>query len=651
MDDYGDALMLPSSHAQSVLDRMTTEERFNLTDLLKRLQGWYGTDSEGREVRFHPEMRGVLWGMALAKLADHFRGAGNNKRALFFMESAWNVCRYPVFAWNAALLAIELQESTILERFLHSYLAEYPTALSNQLFTLIDPELSREKLDDYAASARAILSSLGPTSGQASAERSDLTTAALALHRELDSYIEFLSNIEMVRSSQEEFHSKLSVTLSAIRVAVESCDPRLGPLSIAPLLKNGMSAFAPLYESAGQAVDRFSSAMVSLLKGEHQHLEQVRSGVGELANKIQLVEATGTIRQVALAMVLGKQAERYLEDVPAYEKITLNVTDRVVRQLRRERKFSDIRLLLGDATHRMPQSWKPIRESAGFVERAFWDISEYLAFGARYQDQRDRIKWTPGSYSKAWFQLADVAVEEEQLDSALRYVDLGLELEADHPELWNLKGLILNRTKQHEEALTCYRRAAMVREWAPEWQVARAYRGQGATLIDLGRLDEAEAAFLLSQELEPDNDVAKKELDFIRKTQATARIQNSGSTLRFQESPYDPLTIKLRSEVENLEPIPGPKTVGPENYSRILKAFMEHGWPGFEEMFDQIVPQTRPDYVKVKRDLLREPAFGLGTQQNAARLAEVWATESDPEKRKAAIKAAIEKIQRNSRKS
>ncbi len=324
-------------------------------------------------------------------------------------------------------------------------------------------------------------------------------------------------------------------------------------------------------------------------------------------------------------------------------------------------RWADARVILEHAIRKMPNGWKPVqfenvRQSpvGEFLPVAFWDNDEFLAYSGNsdcMQQADKNIQSVPGSYSKAWYLLANVAVEQGRLKDALACVEHALELEPDHPRLWIQKGFIMNRLKHHVEALECYRQAAIVRGWAPKWQIARAYRGQGATLIDLGRLDEAEAAFLLSQELQPDNDVAKKELDFIRKTQATARIQNSRSTLRFQESPYDPLTIKLRSEVENLEPIPGPKTVGPENYSRILKAFMEHGWPGFEEMFDQIVPQTRPDYVKVKRDLLREPAFGLGTQQNAARLAEVWATESDPEKRKAAIKAAIEKIQRNSRKS
>ena len=47
-------------------------------------------------------------------------------------------------------------------------------------------------------------------------------------------------------------------------------------------------------------------------------------------------------------------------------------------------------------------------------------------------------------------------------------------------------------------------------------QLARALRGEGASLIDLNRLGDAEAAFLRSLELETSNQVAQQELDYIR---------------------------------------------------------------------------------------------------------------------------------------
>jgi tetratricopeptide (TPR) repeat protein len=88
------------------------------------------------------------------------------------------------------------------------------------------------------------------------------------------------------------------------------------------------------------------------------------------------------------------------------------------------------------------------------------------------------IAWVPGSYSKAWYQLAAIAVEEERFQEALVCLDWGLGLEPDHPELWSEKGFVLGMLKRHAEALECYVKAAQ-RDWAPASQIARAVRGQG----------------------------------------------------------------------------------------------------------------------------------------------------------------------------
>ena len=82
--------------------------------------------------------------------------------------------------------------------------------------------------------------------------------------------------------------------------------------------------------------------------------------------------------------------------------------------------------------------------------------------------------------------------------------------------------------------------------------------------------------------------------------------------------PTDPLTIGLLALVEDLPSIPGPKTVGAENYSRIFGAFKKRGWTGFEEEFDRIVPRDRADYADVKRDLLCEPLFNIKAHRNMA---------------------------------
>jgi tetratricopeptide (TPR) repeat protein len=226
-----------------------------------------------------------------------------------------------------------------------------------------------------------------------------------------------------------------------------------------------------------------------------------------------------------------------------------------------------------------------------------------------------------GSYSRAWYQLAVVASKEGRFENALFCIDCGIELEPDHPELWNEKGYLLGRLKRHQEAFDCYVRAVSVRDWAPPSQIARALRGQGVQLVDLDRLDEAEDALRRSLELEPDSETAHNELGYIedlRRKREAEKEEIPWFLHSFVNPPTDPLTIRLLALVEDLPSIPGPKTVGSENYSRIFDAFMKRGWAGFEEEFDRIVPRDRADYADVKRDMLCEPIFSMKAHRNMA---------------------------------
>jgi len=69
-----------------------------------------------------------------------------------------------------------------------------------------------------------------------------------------------------------------------------------------------------------------------------------------------------------------------------------------------------------------------------------------------------------------------------------------------------------------------------------------------------------------------------------------------------------------------MESIPGPKTIGAENYSAISKAFLASGWAGFEEAFDAVIPRNRADYADIKRDHLREPIFNPRVHSIMARV-------------------------------
>jgi tetratricopeptide (TPR) repeat protein len=295
-----------------------------------------------------------------------------------------------------------------------------------------------------------------------------------------------------------------------------------------------------------------------------------------------------------------------------------------------EGRWSKARTVLENAIRAMPVGWKPVSEDSESVQIAFWNEDEFLTYIEARQTKKTLL-WTVGSYSKAWYRLADIAVEEGSMDNALLCVESGLTLEPDHPGLWIEKGYILNRLRRYDEALYCYEKAATIRDWATTAQVARALRGQGAALIDLSRLDDAEAAFRRSLHLEPNNETAEHELEYIRQQkQGTTNEQLIPWFLHtFINPPTDPLTIELSVLIEDLEPVPGPQTVGSENYSKIAHAFITRGWAGFEKAFDQVVPSNQPDYADVKRELLREPIFNRKVHRRMQRIITGSATIDD----------------------
>jgi tetratricopeptide (TPR) repeat protein len=288
-----------------------------------------------------------------------------------------------------------------------------------------------------------------------------------------------------------------------------------------------------------------------------------------------------------------------------------------------DRRWSEARTLLQDALASMPPDWKPIQEDEADVTCTFWDMDEFFAYTESHPAATKSIFWVPPSYSKWWWQLSEVYIEEGLFQNAALCIESGIAIEPSHPLLWISKGFALNRLGRYEDALEAYRTAEVIRSWAPPTVVARALRGQGSSLIDLNRLGEARAAFERSLELDPDSEVARKELEYI--AQAIHDQEKRAKTLPWflhciRYPPTDPLTVELLALVRGMESIPGPQTIGSENYSKVLATFLERGWAGFEEAFDEIVPRSRSDYADVKRDLLREAVFNQQVHDRMSRV-------------------------------
>lgn len=240
----------------------------------------------------------------------------------------------------------------------------------------------------------------------------------------------------------------------------------------------------------------------------------------------------------------------------------------------------------------MPPDWSPVSESAELMQVAFWDSEEFLSYTnhVRTHGPHKKVIWVSPSYSKAYYLLAYICYEQDNFDDALELIDEGLALEPDHPLMLCERALTLNRLGRHEEALGWYLKAERARAWTPTSVKAKALRGQGVVLIDLGRLDEAESALKRSQLLEPDNEGARNELEYIvrLRREQTLKSQPPGSPKwadALVENLYDRLEAN-RAEHPGLPPNPLGDAESREgaksNVAKFFRAYSEGGKEALE---------------------------------------------------------------------
>ena len=130
--------------------------------------------------------------------------------------------------------------------------------------------------------------------------------------------------------------------------------------------------------------------------------------------------------------------------------------------------------------------------------------------------------WAYGHYGKAF-----ALIELGQLDAATAELEKALKLSPYNPQFLSQRGFLYMKQKAWQEMLQSNLSAE---EFVPlaspddrrDIEHARALRGQGFALIELDRLQEAEAKFLTSLKLDPTSQVAREELDYIEQLKAKA---------------------------------------------------------------------------------------------------------------------------------
>jgi len=135
-------------------------------------------------------------------------------------------------------------------------------------------------------------------------------------------------------------------------------------------------------------------------------------------------------------------------------------------------------------------------------------------------------------YPAIAFYLGSYYNEIHRPDQALRVLDRQRALEPNslsvmRPHLVSERAIALSGLKRLPEALAVYEEGLKLGGLSDK-DKARMLRGRGFILTDMERLDEAEAAYNESLKVEPDNQIAKQELDYIRRLRLGGNKAASG---------------------------------------------------------------------------------------------------------------------------
>lgn len=192
-----------------------------------------------------------------------------------------------------------------------------------------------------------------------------------------------------------------------------------------------------------------------------------------------------------------------------------------VEEMIRRGEFREANRVLKTFVKELPKTPPTLKPRGRELEGCFWDSDEFFKF---VEDNRATLQrslvWNEMPPAKAFYWLAYIAYEWGDLTQALRYINEGLALDPARPQMLCEKAEILKGLRQFDASLECYREVAASKGWLPDKQRARAYRGLGFVLIEMRKLEEAEAALHESLKIEPGNETALHELRYLEDLRA-----------------------------------------------------------------------------------------------------------------------------------
>lgn len=164
---------------------------------------------------------------------------------------------------------------------------------------------------------------------------------------------------------------------------------------------------------------------------------------------------------------------------------------------------------------RAPDCYPLVERRGGEILVRATDQQSYLAIAQTLDSSSASIGIAPNIYPQVALLLGSYAVEMHSYEEALRWLDRGLVWQPRFEQLNIERASALLQLHRPAEALAQLQSLLDDPAVAPLIQRARVVRNAGVALIELNRLDEAEAALNESIRLQPENPIAQSELQYI----------------------------------------------------------------------------------------------------------------------------------------
>lgn len=216
--------------------------------------------------------------------------------------------------------------------------------------------------------------------------------------------------------------------------------------------------------------------------------------------------------------------------------------------------------LLEKVIDNTPQEYLYRYQENGSLVVKFWNQQEYNQYCSwqKKQGQNQAVIWIKSAYPRAYYFLGFLKIKTKQYEEAIEYLEKGRKLEPTNPKFNFEQAQALFGLQRYSEALKLYEDIKELGPHISKYDLAKALTGKGSTLLEIGELEAAEAAYSQSLQFEPHNYLVMSKLKYIQdlrngKEDITPDLFSGTSNHLQSNDPYHQLLENYTQSSQRLE--------------------------------------------------------------------------------------------------